>query len=153
MPSPEIGSAPDTLAIPSGPKMCRRSTFGGEVDNPYSKRGRYRTIPRGGLVTRERALLPRTFVTPKQAANTVASTITPKKRATTFSTRQFSRRFPTSIQVWDKDTFSGGIRAMRPISEGEELTISYFQEVLEPGAVTHERQNSSLKGTASNARV
>ena len=27
---------------------------------------------------------------------------------------------------WDKDTFSGEIRALRPISEGEEITIAYI---------------------------
>ena len=47
---------------------------------------------------------------------------------------------------WDKDTFSGEIRAMRPISEGEEVTICYFQEIMEPAAVTHERQKFLLDG-------
>ncbi len=44
-------------------------------------------VPRGELVARERALLlmPRTFVTPKQAANTVASTMTPKQHAAFFA--------------------------------------------------------------------
>ena len=41
---------------------------------------------------------------------------------------------------WDKDTFSGEIRAMRPISEGEEITVAYYQGVLEPETRTHVRQ-------------
>ncbi|KAI9453973.1 hypothetical protein BJY52DRAFT_1418062 [Lactarius psammicola] len=40
---------------------------------------------------------------------------------------------PNAMFRWDKDTFSGEIRAMRPISEGEDLIVSYFQEILEPG--------------------
>ena len=39
---------------------------------------------------------------------------------------------------WDKDTFSGEIRAMRPISEGEEITISYFQKIVTLGAMIYE---------------
>jgi hypothetical protein len=46
---------------------------------------------------------------------------------------------------WDRGTFSGEIRALRPISAGEEVTISYFQGIMEPGAVTHERQKFLLK--------
>ncbi|KAH9071108.1 hypothetical protein EDB83DRAFT_2673840 [Lactarius deliciosus] len=53
---------------------------------------------------------------------------------------------PNAMFRWDKETFSGEIRAMRPISEGEEVTISYFQEILEPAAVTHERQKFLLEG-------
>ncbi|KAH9023962.1 hypothetical protein EDB85DRAFT_2150804 [Lactarius pseudohatsudake] len=53
---------------------------------------------------------------------------------------------PNAMFRWDKETFSGEIRAMRPISEGEEVTISYFQEILEPGAVTHGRQKFLLEG-------
>jgi hypothetical protein len=42
-----------------------------------------RAVPRGELVARERALLlmPRTFMTPQRAANTVASAMTPKQHA------------------------------------------------------------------------
>jgi hypothetical protein len=35
---------------------------------------------------------------------------------------------------------------MRPISEGEEVTVCYFQEILEPATVTHERQKYLLEG-------
>jgi hypothetical protein len=54
---------------------------------------------------------------------------------------------------WDKHTFNGEIRVMRPISEGEEITVCYFQEILEPAAVTHEGQKYLLEGYTSNARV
>jgi hypothetical protein len=47
---------------------------------------------------------------------------------------------PNAIFRWDKDTFSGEIRELRTISEGEEVTIAYFQEILEPGMVTRARQ-------------
>jgi hypothetical protein len=46
---------------------------------------------------------------------------------------------------WDRGTFSGEIRALRPISAGEEVTISYFQGIMEPGAVTHKREEFLLK--------
>ena len=46
---------------------------------------------------------------------------------------------------WDRDTFSGEIRALRPISAGEEVTISYFQGIMGPAAVTHERQKFLLE--------
>jgi hypothetical protein len=36
-----------------------------------------------------------------------------------------------AIFRWDKDTFSGEIRALRPISEGEEVTIAWFQVILD----------------------
>ncbi|SRR6266404_673022 len=52
---------------------------------------------------------------------------------------------PNAMFRWDQNTFSGEIRAMRPISEGEEITVSYFQELLAPGAVTHERQKLLLE--------
>lgn len=45
-----------------------------------------RAVPRGELVARERALLlmPRTIVTPRQAANAVVGAMTPKQRAAFF---------------------------------------------------------------------
>ena len=46
---------------------------------------------------------------------------------------------------WDRGTFSGEIRALRPISSGEEITISYFQGIMEPDAVTDKRQDFLLK--------
>lgn len=52
---------------------------------------------------------------------------------------------PNAIFRWDRSTFSGEIRALRPISTGEEVTISYFQGILEPAAVTHERQKFLLE--------
>ena len=52
---------------------------------------------------------------------------------------------PNAMFRWDRGTFSGEIRALRPISAGEEVTISYFQGIMEPGAVTHERQKFLLK--------
>lgn len=52
---------------------------------------------------------------------------------------------PNAIFRWDRGTFSGEIRALRPISAGEEVTISYFQGIMEPGAVTHERQKFLLE--------
>lgn len=52
---------------------------------------------------------------------------------------------PNALFRWDRGTFSGEIRALRPISAGEEVTISYFQGIMEPGAVTHERQKFLLK--------
>jgi hypothetical protein len=41
---------------------------------------------------------------------------------------------------WDDATFSGEIRALRPISEGEEVTISYFHDIMGPATDTHERR-------------
>ncbi|KAF8259853.1 hypothetical protein EI94DRAFT_1812609 [Lactarius quietus] len=52
---------------------------------------------------------------------------------------------PNAMFRWDKDTFSGEIRAMRPISEGEEVTIAYFQDILEPATITHYRQKYLLE--------
>ncbi|KAF8470423.1 hypothetical protein DFH94DRAFT_637585 [Russula ochroleuca] len=52
---------------------------------------------------------------------------------------------PNAMFRWDRATFSGEIRALRPISAGEEVTISYFQGILEPAAVTHERQKFLLE--------
>lgn len=176
VPPPEMGSAPDTLAIPDDPEdistikllpegaaaawlvthircaehivMARIPAWAGDgatscmfprqVELSWPKteykpidkseanclrvsdvRGKGKgcvaahAVPRGELVARERALLlmPRTFVTPKEAANAVASAMTPKQRAaffathssslvcraTTSFTRQFSRRFLASI--------------------------------------------------------
>lgn len=45
---------------------------------------------------------------------------------------------------WNRDTFSGEIRALRPISGGEEVTISYFHAIMGPATVTHERQRFLL---------
>ncbi len=52
---------------------------------------------------------------------------------------------PNAMFRWDRGTFSGEIRALRPISAGEEVTISYFQSIMEPTAVTHERQKFLLE--------
>ena len=52
---------------------------------------------------------------------------------------------PNAMFRWDRDTFSGEIRALRPISTGEEVTISYFQGIMGPAAVTHERQKFLLE--------
>jgi hypothetical protein len=52
---------------------------------------------------------------------------------------------PNAMFRWDHATFSGEIRALRPISAGEEVTISYFQGILGPAAVTHERQKFLLE--------
>jgi len=46
---------------------------------------------------------------------------------------------------WDHATFSGEIRALRPISGGEEVTISYFHNIMDPAAITHERQRFLLE--------
>jgi len=46
---------------------------------------------------------------------------------------------------WDRDTFSGEIRALRRIPAGEEVTISYFQGIMGPAEVTHERQKFLMK--------
>jgi len=46
---------------------------------------------------------------------------------------------------WDHATFSGEIRALRPISGGEEVTISYFHNIMDPTAITHERQRFLLE--------
>jgi hypothetical protein len=146
VPPPEMGSAPDTLAIPDDPEdistikllpegaaaewlithvrnvedivMARIPAWAGDgatscifprqvqhnwpqtEHKPIDKseagclrvtdvRGKgkgcvaARAVPRGELVARERALLlmPRTFLTPQHAANTVASALTPKQRS------------------------------------------------------------------------
>ena len=47
---------------------------------------------------------------------------------------------PNAMFRWDRGIFSGEIQALRPLSAGEEITISYFQGIMEPGAVTQERQ-------------
>ncbi len=52
---------------------------------------------------------------------------------------------PNAMFRWDRGTFSGEIRALRPISAGEEVTVSYFQGIMEPAAVTHERQKFLLE--------
>ena len=52
---------------------------------------------------------------------------------------------PNAMFRWDRATFSGEIRALRPISAGEEVTISYFQDIMGPAAVTHERQKFLLE--------
>ncbi len=52
---------------------------------------------------------------------------------------------PNAMFRWNRGTFSGEIRALRPISAGEEVTISYFQGIMEPGAVTHKRQKFLLE--------
>ncbi|KAI0271201.1 hypothetical protein BGY98DRAFT_937079 [Russula aff. rugulosa BPL654] len=43
---------------------------------------------------------------------------------------------------WDRGTFSGEIRALRPISAGEEVTISYFQGIMEPVCISKLRDRS-----------
>ena len=52
---------------------------------------------------------------------------------------------PNAMFRWDRDTFSGEIRALRPISAGEEVTISYSQGIMGPAAVMHERQKFLLE--------
>ncbi|KAI0263419.1 hypothetical protein BC834DRAFT_844567 [Gloeopeniophorella convolvens] len=46
---------------------------------------------------------------------------------------------PNAVFRWDQATFSGEIRALRPIAEGEEVTISYLQGMMDPTAVAHRR--------------
>jgi hypothetical protein len=45
---------------------------------------------------------------------------------------------------WDQDTFSGEIRALRPISKGEEVTVSYLP--LSHDTITHMRQKFLSEG-------
>ncbi|KAF8265964.1 hypothetical protein EI94DRAFT_1702127 [Lactarius quietus] len=141
-------------------------------------------VPRGDLLTRERALLlmPRTFATPHKVANAWANTMLPKLRAEFLAivqhhTHQFipgprnaqpqrpllgifetfahinHSYCPNVMFRKDKNIFSSKIRAMGSISEDEEVTITYFEETLEPAMITRYHQNASWKHTTSNARV
>ncbi|KAI0306263.1 hypothetical protein B0F90DRAFT_1814196 [Multifurca ochricompacta] len=52
----------------------------------------------------------------------------------------FTSCCPNATFRWDNASFSGEIRALRPIPEGEEVTIAYFQEIMAATARRPERQ-------------
>ncbi|KAI9511083.1 hypothetical protein F5148DRAFT_970775, partial [Russula earlei] len=52
---------------------------------------------------------------------------------------------PNAMFRWDHATFAGEIRALRPISAGEEVTVSYFHDIMGPAAVALERQRFLLE--------
>ena len=54
---------------------------------------------------------------------------------------------------WDRGTFSGEIRALRPLSAGEEVTISYFQGIGSLVQLCMNVKCSSLSAITSNASV